>query len=416
MKDLFTVALFTGIETIKKKTFIVTNIIIIIGIILFFNLPKILDVIFNEEDIANSLTTLIVDSENIYENSLEVLNELEFTEIYEIENDSITEEEIKILIEDEEINNAVVITEENNIVNFKYIAKNEVLSDNLSNTLVIMESIYKELQINNLNLTEEEYLNINPSFNIERLNLNLDELDGANDTDIEFVMILSTLLFMAIYLFAFQVSSSVTTEKTSKIVETLVTSTSSKNIILGKTIGIGLVGLCQLLTLIFIAFIASIIFPTDMYNELFSFSIASPIVLIITLLYFILGYLLYAFLFALTGATVSRTEDIQMANTPVTIIVIVSFYLSYFSMMDPTSSLSQLSSILPISSAFSMPLRVLMGLASPLEIILSIGILIATISLIAFISIRIYSNAILNAGNQKGIKNLIKLFKQKDDV
>ena len=132
-----------------------------------------------------------------------------------------------------------------------------------------------------------------------------------------------------------------------------------------------------------------------------------------TAIYFILGYLAYALLYALTGSTVSKPEDIQSANSPVAILAVIGFYLSYFTMMNPTSKLNLFASLFPISSPFCMPFRIMMGLANSTDVIISIAILVVTIIVIAKVAIKIYSNAILNYGTKMNIKDIIKMYKEK---
>ena len=81
-------------------------------------------------------------------------------------------------------------------------------------------------------------------------------------------------------------------------------------------------------------------------------------------------------------------------------------------MINPSSNLNHLAALLPISSPFCMPLRIMMGASTPNELLLSIGILIISIILIAKIAIKIYSNAILNYG-KSSIKDIIKMYKQR---
>ena len=136
---------------------------------------------------------------------------------------------------------------------------------------------------------------------------------------------------------------------------------------------------------------------------------------IITIVYFILGYFTYALLYALTGSTVSKPEDIQSANGPVAMLAIVGFYLSYFTMMNPTSELNTFASLFPISSPFCMPFRIMMGLASGTDVAISIAILIVSILVIAKVAIKIYSNAILNYGTKISFKDIINMYKDKQN-
>ena len=230
------------------------------------------------------------------------------------------------------------------------------------------------------------------------------------------IMLLSIVLFYAIYFCAYQVSSSITTEKTSKIMETLVTSTSPRTIILGKTLGIGLIGLVQLVLIVATALVSAKSFlEPELLEKALDMSNITPFLGVITVIYFVLGYFTYALLYALTGSTVSKPEDIQSANTPVAILSVVGFYLSYFTMMNPTSSLNTFAAMMPISSPFCMPFRVMMGLADAKEIIISIIILIITCLLIANIAIKIYSSAILNYGKKISFKDMVKIYKDKSN-
>lgn len=196
--------------------------------------------------------------------------------------------------------------------------------------------------------------------------------------------------------------------------ETLVTSTSPRTIVLGKTIGIGLVGLGQVVLFTATAIFSAYAFlDPELLNSMFDLSTLTPYLAFIMILYFILGYFTYALLYALTGSTISKPEDIQSANMPVAIITMIGFYLAYFTLIDPTSELNSFAALFPFSSPFCMPLRVMMGIASGWEVIGSIAILLITCSLIAHIAIKIYSNAILNYGTKMSLRDIIRTYKEK---
>lgn len=151
----------------------------------------------------------------------------------------------------------------------------------------------------------------------------------------------------------------------------------------------------------------------ELLNAILDMSSITLYLGIITIVYFILGYAEYSLLYALTGSTVSKPEDIQSANTPVAILAVIGFYLSYFTMMNPTSELNLFAAIFPVSSPFCMPFRIMMGLASGTEVAISIAILIVTIFIIAKVAIKIYSNAILNYGTKMSLKDILNMYKEK---
>lgn len=229
-------------------------------------------------------------------------------------------------------------------------------------------------------------------------------------------MAASFILFFAVYFYGNFVAVSVSSEKTSRVMETLVTSTTPKNIIIGKTIAMGLVGLSQMLLLVLTAFVSYKLFiPTEMdfISSMIgniNFSVTS---IAICIIYFILGYTVYAFLNAVTGATVSKVEDLNSAQTPVALISLFSFYLAYFTSTIPDSAGSKFASIFPFSAAFSMPGRILAGGATGGEVATSIALLILTAIVLAFISIKVYSGAVLHYGKRLNLKDLLKLSKEK---
>lgn len=411
MKDLITVASFTIKDMVKRKSFIISNIIIILIIVLLFNIPNLLKLLDNGEGSSNS-KLLIVDSENIFEGNLKAINQMDLSYDAKISNEELSFDEIKEKISNNEIDAALVITPKDGKISMEYIVENLMYVEEVPETLVnAISSIYTNMQIAKLNLTEEELKSMSPEFEFSLKQTEEEKVEG----NVAVMMLLSMALFFAIYYCAYQVSTSITVEKTSKIIETLVTSTSPRSIVLGKTIGIGLVGLIQIAVYLIVALICKEVFlEPGVIDSIINFNNVTPFLIGMTLLYFLLGYAAYALLYALTGSTVSKPEDVQSANGPVAILVIIGFYLAYFTMMNPTSNLNIIASILPISSPFCMPLRIMMGIAETKDIILSIGVLLLTIIIVAKVSIRIYSNAILNYGSKIGLKDIVRMYKNKN--
>lgn len=414
MKDLWTVASYTIKDMFQKKTFLISNLIILIMIVVGFNIPNILSSFDDEEGGGNGTTKeLVVDSKNIYEGTLSSLNSLDLGYEFIIENKEVTFEEIKEKIENDEIEDAIIIDKVNDKIQMTYIVEDatmmEAVPESLQNTFT---NLYTNLQLTKLNLSEEQLASLSPEFEFSLKQTEEQEVKG----NVFAIMLLSLVLFYAIYFCAYQVSASITTEKTSKIMETLVTSTKPRTIVLGKTIGIGIVGFVQVIVIVAVALIcAKYCLPEEVLESVLDMSQITPTLGIFTVLYFILGYATFALLYALTGSTVSKPEDVQTANGPVAIVAVVGFYLSYFTMMNPTSDLNVFASIFPFSSPFCMPFRIMMGIATPSQIAISIAVLVVTILIIANVSIKIYSNAILNYGSRVTLKDMIKMYKSKDD-
>ena len=408
MRSLFTVISFTIKDMVKRKSFIISNIIILLIIVIGFNVPKFLSGIKEE----NTKVT-VLDNENIFEGRLDNLHE-QFLELgYDVQVDKeSSKEELQEKVKNKQISSAIILTKTDGGLYFEYLVDGMGLNTTVPTEVIsAIQLTYQNMQLAKLGIPEESLPTFNTESNITVTSLSTDE----SSSNIFVMMLLSVVLFYAIYFYAYQVSSAITIEKTSRIIETLVTSTSPKIIVMGKTIGIGLVGIMQTLILILVAVISANTFlPPETANSIFEMMKLSPQMIGIIAVYYLLGYSLYALLYALTGSTVSKPEEIQSANGPVAILAVIGFYLSYFTMMNPTSNLNEIAALVPISSPFCMPFRVMMGLSSTNEVILSIAILVVTIFIVAKISIKIYSSAILNYGERISLKKMFGMYKSKD--
>lgn len=224
MKDLFTVIKFTMKDMIKRRSFIISTIIFLVMIVIGFNVPKILKSI-KGEDTGDRL--LIIDENNIFEGALENLKNLDTG--YEIEIASLTYDEVKEKIQSEEFESAIVVEKQKENIKIKYIVKDATMLEEVPEDIIsTINTLYTNLQISKLGLTEEQLKSITPNFEFSLEQTEEEKVNG----NIFAMMLLSIVLFYAIYFCAYQVSSSITTEKTSKIIETLVTSTSPKTIVL----------------------------------------------------------------------------------------------------------------------------------------------------------------------------------------
>ncbi len=411
MKDLITVATFTIKEAVKRKSFIISMIIIIVLIIIGFNIPNILDHLLGESEYKENV--LIVDEDDIFEENLIDIQTGKENYNYTISKEAISEEEIKTKLKSDEYDSCLIFRKQDDAsIKIDYVVESMMAGQTVPEDLIQNFSVqYTAVQIQKAGITQSQMEKMFTNFDVNVIQTD----ESAASGNIVATMILSLVLFYAIYFCAYQVSTSITTEKTSKIMETLVTSTSPKTIVLGKTIGIGIVGICQVILISLVAvFSAKTFLPADILNNVFDMSALTPLFWFSTLVYFLLGYFMYALMYALTGSMVSKPEDIQSANTPVALLAVVGFYLSYFSMINPVSNVNKFAAIFPFSSPFCLPFRILIGSAQTNEIIASISILCISILIIAKVSIKIYSEAILNYGTKMSLRNVLKLYKSKN--
>ena len=393
MRDLWTVTEFTMKEMLRRKSFIISTLIILVIIIVGINIPNILKLFTDSSETGDKL--LIVDSNKVFEGNLSSLEQMNTGYEVQISNENISFDDIKSKIENKEIDDAIIVEQTDDNIKIRYIVESTTMMAGVpENVISAINTIYSNMQISKLGLTEEQIASITPNFEYSLEQTEEQEVQG----NVLAIMLLSIVLFYAIYFCAYQVS------------------TSPKTIVLGKTVGIGIVGLLQVCLLVAVALItAYTCLEPGTLDSILDMSNFTPYLAIITIIYFILGYVAYALMYALTGSTVSKPEDIQSANGPVAIIAVIGFYLSYFTMMNPTSDLNVFASMLPISSPFCMPFRIMMGLASTTDVVISILILLVTIFIIAKVAIKIYSNAILNYGTKMSFADLIKVYRDKNN-
>jgi len=222
-------------------------------------------------------------------------------------------------------------------------------------------------------------------------------------------------------------------EKKSRIVEVMVSSVKPVKLLIGKIIGIGLVGITQLaiwgvlLGFLFTglsAFIGAPVETTGMSAsaEMGDFDMQAALnsvmsvnwieILVYFLLFFIGGYILYASIFAMFASAVNSEEDTSQFMMPVTLIIMFAFFAGFYSVSNPDGPLAFWASLIPFSSPIVMMVRIPFGI--PLwEKILAVVLLYGTFILISVIAAKIYRVGILMYGKKPSIKEMIKWIKYK---
>lgn len=200
-------------------------------------------------------------------------------------------------------------------------------------------------------------------------------------------------LFTVMIFYGQAVAQGVTEEKSSRVVELLLTTVTPRRLLTGKVLGIGVLGLAQL----FLAGAAAL--AAGQLAGGAGLPSAAPKAVALVLLWFILGYAFYSVAFAAVGALVSRQEDLSTAIVPITIVMTASFYLALIvANGNPNGTLAQIAAFVPPVAPMVVPARMVLGNMTTLGLILSVAVdLIATAGLILLAG-RIYERAILRVG------------------
>ena len=408
---------FTFKELTKNKAYKLTTLFLVALIVIFFNIPNI-SRYFNKNEGNKPKTTeketiYIYDENKVLNIIKEDLNKHQYYKFVILNEKA----DINKLSKDVNDKNSIVYIVKNTdlknltIANLK--SNNNRLSFENSNINQYINSSYKRYLINKLNINDNEKEILSKDISFIREETVKEAGDINKNTNI--AMFGMVFIFYIVLFYSIAVGSSITTEKTNKVVETLLTSTSPLNIIVGKVIGVGLTGILQMSILIITAIISSQVFlPKEYMNMLLLNINLSPIIILGFLYYFIFGFLIYAFLIACVGATVTKQEEIQQAQTPFSLLLMIGFYLSIFS-SNSKGLLNTVATYLPLSSPFINTMNLLSRKLSLIDTLLPMLVLLISTIIIAYFSSVLYKKVIMNYGTRiKGISLLKELFKKED--
>ena len=203
----------------------------------------------------------------------------------------------------------------------------------------------------------------------------------------------------------------ISTEKSSRVMEILISSVSPVKQMFAKILGIGLVGLTQLTLLLAVGYFALTSKADSEIGgmmEFFGFSDVSVSIIIYAIVFFLLGYFLYATLAALLGSLVSRIEDVQQMIMPMTFLVMIGFFIAMFGLSTPEAGFITAASYIPFFTPMVMFLRVGMLNIPAWEPILGIAVLFLTILFLGWFGAKVYRGGVLMYGKSNSFKDIKK--------
>ena len=225
-------------------------------------------------------------------------------------------------------------------------------------------------------------------------------------------MLIMVLYFLLIF-YGQMIATSVTSEKSNRAIEILVTSVDSNSLIFGKVFAGAIAGLIQCVLILGSAVGAYQIFR-ESWGGLLDSVFQIPVPVWVTFAVFgMMGYLLYAFCFGMLGALVSKTEDISKASMPVTMIYLVSFFIAIYGMNDSDGILMRVASFVPFTSNNGMLIRVTMGSVETWEILVSGAILAASCVIAGILAAKIFRFGTLMYGNPIKFSTALKKIREK---
>lgn len=221
--------------------------------------------------------------------------------------------------------------------------------------------------------------------------------DGASNYWYTYILVF--VLYFLVIFYGQMIATSITSEKSNRAIEVLVTTVDSTSLIFGKVIAGAISGIFQAGVILGSGLIAYHFCGAGWdYRLDFLFHIPAE-VWAAFIVFGLLSYLLYAFLFGMLGALVSKTEDISKSATPVTMVFVVSFIITMTGMNESDMLLMKVASFIPFTSGNAMFARIALGSVSPVEVVVSAVLLAATVVFLGWLAAKIFRFGTLMYGN-----------------
>lgn len=413
MKQFFTIFKHELAQYFKNKVFVITTIVLVLAVSGLLFAPRIGEVIKKSQNADSSetkKTEVLIKSNSSEINKVLPTIVTSFPQAnVKITNDSI--EQIKSKIKDQSVNFAFILSSD--LKSYTYLTNVSILQDpNLQTMDTLLKTIYSNLYLKKHGLSDTQITEVqNP--NITHTIESISE-DGSKNFWYAYVMVF--VLYMVIIIFGQKVAMSVVTEKTSRAMEVLITSASPVALMFGKIIASSAAGIIQIAAIFGSAFISyGVNKPYFENNAIITTLFNFPASLVgYLLIFFLLGFLVYSFLFGAMASTVSKIEDLSSALMLIQIVFVIGFVASTSAMSsgEVNSAFMKFLSLFPLTSPMAMFTRIAMSEVPGLEILLSVVFLIFATILIGYIAAKIYRVGVLMYGTKPTLRKIIKAIRE----
>jgi len=226
--------------------------------------------------------------------------------------------------------------------------------------------------------------------------------------------VLVVVLFLTMVIYGMWVAAGVAAEKETRVMELLISAASPRQLVLGKVLGIGLAGLLQY-AVILVPALGALVLQAPIGEALgLGRGITPPLAGITSGLlltygtFFVLGFTLYALIYAAAGSLVSRVEDLQVIALPMSLLGIAGYLQAVLALSGGLSTFIWVSSFVPFWSPFVMFVRLTVGRVQPWELALAYGLLLGSIVIVAALAIRVYAAGVLLYGQRPGPRRMLR--------
>lgn len=416
MKQFLLVLKFELNNYFKNKSFVITTVLLallVAGVVIVPTLiPGFLDDEVMEPEVDGS-EEIIVDDEEIELDKLGIYmesNEIEFNVLaglYEAEWSQFdSKKALDEAVEFGAVDAGFVMKSPTEIT---YVVNNSSMMDYLGESFsYTLSEYYKQQYLLDKGLTPEEIMEAESMYvSIEQEILGKDSVSNYGYT-----YILVFIVYFLIIFYGQMIATAVTTEKSNRAIEILVTSVNPNSLICGKVLAGAIAGVVQAALILGSGFVSYNV-AGEKWGGILDVLFDIPAnVLIAYAVFALFSYVLYAFIFGMLGALVSKTEDISKSSTPVLMIYIASFVIAMLGMTNPETLIMKIASFVPFTSGNAMFIRVSMGEVAVWEVALSAVILIASCVIAGVLAAKIFRFGTLHYGNPIKLKTALKKAKE----
>lgn len=412
MKQFLTIFTHELTKYFKDKVFLITTLVLTLLVVGGLFMPRIQATIkTNESSHSNEeqKTVILIKSDR---KDLESLLPA-FISSFPQKDVKITYDDtdkIKKQLKDQTVSSAFLVSSD--LKSFTYLTNVALLEDP---NIEIMNETLKRLYTSNY--LQKHGLSASQIAGLQDLTINhqIENIDEGGSKNFWYAYIMTFVLYLVIMLFGQKVAMSVITEKTSRAMEVLITSAKPASLMFGKIMAAFTASLSQLLVIFGFAILSY------QYNA--SYFEKNPLVgilnipgslVVYAIIFFILGFLIYSFLFGAMGSTVSKVEDMSSALLLVQMIFAVGFVITSSAMnsTDINNPTMQFLSFFPLTSSMAMFTRIAMSEVPFIQILGSIIILLVSTGLIGIIAAKIYRVGVLMYGTKPNLRQIIKAIRE----
>lgn len=399
MREFLIVLRFELKTMLSKKSFLISTIIVMLGAIVLFSLPRFIsnDGQDNNGAVTKDKKMLVYDQMDVLKN--QELMQQSFPE-YEIQFvDSLSE--VKDQVKDGKVDAGLEIR---NSSEFVYYVENSSLNDMTSSRFEsMMKQNFQTSELKKLGYDVNKVQKVYQSAIASETQV-LGK-DGKSNYFYTYVLIL--LLYMMILIYGNQIGVGVATEKSNRAIEILTTSCSSNALIFGKVMAGAITGIIQT-SLMVGSFLLSYSWNAQSWNYSLDRFLNIPSSVLLTFAMFgILGYLLFSFLFGAIGALCSKVEEVNGATLPLQLFIVAVFLISMVTLQMPDTLFAKIVCYIPFTSWMCMFVNVALGSVSFIEVIISLLLLAATTLCVGFIGAKLYRRGTLSYGNHLKLKKVL---------